>query len=231
MDFFSYWVELIHANVKYPMVEIIGFVVAVFGFLLPWRSAYNKHIDVYWGEPQIIDCSFRPGGTCHPQKAFMVRLQIVNTSNMDMGYFDLCAAAADGRAYNMFFKETWHGDAQKFYRVHESGGSAVVWAPPAPTGVFPANTSTTFHLLVTRSPVIEQVSSEIILMFRTTERSFTNKLLAYGDAVEHKTKCLFEGKFRAAFSSVEISKYVKYKCYCEEYKLDESTRYLLNLNA
>lgn len=70
MEILSYWVELIHANVKYPMVEIIGLVVAVFGFLLPWRSAYNKHIDVYWGEPQIIDCSFHPGGTCRPKKSF-----------------------------------------------------------------------------------------------------------------------------------------------------------------
>lgn len=181
MEILSYWVELIHANVKYPMVEIIGLVVAVFGFLLPWRSAYNKHIDVYWGEPQIIDCSFHPGARAVP-KAFMVRLQIVNTSNMDMGYFDLCAVAADGKEYNMLFKDTYHGNAQKFYRIHESGGSVMVCVPPAPTGAFPANTSTIVHLLVTRSPVMEQVSSEIILMFRTTERPIKKKLkpLFYG---------------------------------------------------
>lgn len=94
MENLSYWVDWMCFNIKYPIVEIIGLVIAVFGFLLPWRSAYNKHIDVYWGEPQIIDCSFRPGGTCHPQKAFMVRLQIVNTSNIDVGYFDLSASAA-----------------------------------------------------------------------------------------------------------------------------------------
>lgn len=231
MEILSYWVELVHANVKYPTVEIIGLVVAVGGFLLPWRSAYNKHIDVYWGEHQIIDCSFRPGDTCCPQKAFMVSLQIVNTSNIDMGYFDLCAVATDGKEYNMLFKDTYHGNAQKFYRIHESGGPIMVCAPPAPTGAFPANTSTIFHLLVTRSPVMEQVSSEIILMFRTTERPIKKKLnpLFYGLKKKKDEICFalsstsepLRNRLKIIFSGIEMLEYHRYKEYKKIYILDK----------
>lgn len=232
MEILSYWIELIHANAKYPMVEIIGLVVAVCGFLLPWRSAYNKHIDVYWGEPQIIDCSFHPGDTCHPQKAFMVSLQIVNTSNIDVGYFDLCAVAADGREYNMLFKDTYHGNAQKFYRIHESGAPVMVCAPPAPTGVFPANTSTTFHLLVTKSPIMKLVSYEIILMFRTTERPIKKKLnpIFYGfkkkkDEIYFAFSSTSEplwNRLKLIFSGIDVLEYHRYKEYKKEYILDES---------
>lgn len=67
MEILSYWAELIHANVKYPMVEIIGLVVAVFGFLLPWRSAYNKHI-IVWCSYNHKDASILK--SCVPARLF-----------------------------------------------------------------------------------------------------------------------------------------------------------------
>ena len=159
-------------------VELLGLLMAFVAFFVPWRSAYKKTISVEWSDKihKVPIGNLHIGNLkyLHPgnKYAYICSINIVNPSNVDIGYFDLAAIDMNKQVHMIMTNSTCAVNPNKEPLTLNYGNSVqhVLLMPEHVSGTLKANSYTHFDIVVTSNPNII-LKNKIQIIFRVTYKS------------------------------------------------------------
>lgn len=164
-------------------IAFLSFLATSIAFYVPWRTAFSKSVSVEWPEEitaiPINALSLGKAKYLHPQNliAYVCPINIINPSNVNIGYFELAAFTPQTIVQHMIMmKETVLKEFQnEQLLLLQNGQQAVLLMPHSNTGTFPANSFTHFDLVITANPNVP-FDDSIQIVFRVTYKSFKSRL-------------------------------------------------------
>ena len=183
-------------------IALLSFLATFIAFYVPWRTAYSKSVSVEWPEEltaiPINALSLGTAQYLHTQNslAYVCPINIINPSNIAIGYFELIAFTPKTTVQHMIMMKA---TALKEFQdeqllLLQNGQQSVLLMPPSNTGMFPANSFTHFDLVITANPNIPFEDS-IQIIFRVTYKSFQSRLFSFLSSLKECRRICFYHTF------------------------------------
>lgn len=176
-------------------IAFLSFLATFIAFYIPWRTAFSKSVSVEWPEKltaiPINALSLGKAQYLHQQNliAYVCPINIINPSNVAIGYFELTAITPKTLVPHMIMmKAAVHKEFQdEQLLLVQNGQQSVLLMPSSNTGTFPANSFTHFDLVITANPAIP-FDDSIQIVFRVTYKSIKSRF--YSCLASYKAKKL-----------------------------------------
>ena len=183
-------------------IALLSFLATFIAFYVPWRTAYSKSVSVEWPEEltaiPINALSLGTAQYLHTQNslAYVCPINIINPSNIAIGYFELIAFTPKTTVQHMIMMKATalkeFQDEQLLLLQNEQ--QSVLLMPPSNTGMFPANSFTHFDLVITANPNTPFEDS-IQIIFRVTYKSFKSRLSSCWASLKARKRICFYHTF------------------------------------
>lgn len=194
-------------------IAFLSFLATFIAFYVPWRTAYSKSVSVEWPEEltaiPINTLSLGKAQYLHSQNsiAYICPINIINPSNVAIGYFELTACAPKTSVQHMIMMEATV--LKEFQNEQllllQNGYQSVLLMPPSNTGTFPANSFTHFDLVLTANPKIP-FDASIQIVFRVTYKSFKSRLYSCWASLKARKRICFYHTFSKIYKLPVYSK-------------------------
>lgn len=181
---YSFTLSLLSELKLSDKLTMIGWIFTFIAFYIPWKTAYGKSISVEWQNTleKIPISSLRLGEAQykHPKNkyAYCTKIRIVNHSNVNIGYFDMCVFNHRTNDEHMLMMRDSILPEYKQQPLLLTGigidgndYQIILNIPPNKTGIFPANSSIDFDLIITESPIC-LLKDTIFISFSVTYKKF-----------------------------------------------------------
>lgn len=194
-------------------IAFLSFLATFIAFYVPWRTAYSKSVSVEWPDEltavPINALSLGKAQYLHPQNliAYVCPINIINPSNVAIGYFELTAFSPKTFVQHMIMmKATILKEFQdEQLLLFQNGQQSVLLMPPSNTGTFQANSFTHFDLVITANPNVP-FDNSIQIVFRVTYKSLKSRLYSYLASFKAGKKITFYHTFSKIYKLPVYSK-------------------------
>lgn len=169
---------------SFSLYEILALVIAFIAFYIPWYYAYSKTLTISSDyKIRIIRTSDiflnNKPISLHTEYALLVSIDVINPSNISIGFFNLVAYSRNVKWYNLFLKELFTGKLNKEKLVLETYDldyPMILLPPQSYNGTFQPNSYSHFDILIYKPEHIESVDKLIVLQFNVTYKTIWSRI-------------------------------------------------------